>query len=55
MLCVVEDPRSVFLFEQLGTYNGEYHVLQGLISPLDGIFILDNFNCECEWLKNKGN
>jgi recombination protein RecR len=37
VLCVVEDPRSVFLFEQLGTYNGEYHVLQGLISPLDGI------------------
>ena len=37
ILCVVEDPRSVFLFEQLGTYNGEYHVLQGLISPLDGI------------------
>ena len=36
-LCVVEDPKSVFLFEKLGMYNGLYHVLDGLISPLDGI------------------
>ena len=36
-LCVVEDPKSVFLFEKLGIYNGKYHVLKGLISPLDGI------------------
>lgn len=37
VLCVVEDSKSVFLFENLGTYNGYYHVLDGLISPLDGI------------------
>ena len=36
-LCVVEDPRSIFLFERLGSYNGQYHVLDGLISPLDGV------------------
>ncbi|MEG1596937.1 MAG: recombination mediator RecR [Bacilli bacterium] len=37
LLCVVEDPKSVFLFEKLGCFNGLYHVLNGLISPLDGI------------------
>ncbi len=36
-LCVVEDSKSVFLFERLGIFNGYYHVLNGLISPLDGI------------------
>ena len=37
VLCVVEDVKSLFLFERLGIYNGLYHVLDGLISPLDGI------------------
>lgn len=37
MLCVVEDTKSVFLFEKLGMFDGYYHVLNGLISPLDGI------------------
>ena len=37
VLCVVEDSKSVFLFEKLGMFNGKYHVLEGLISPLDGI------------------
>ena len=36
-LCVVEDSKSVFLFEKLGMFSGKYHVLNGLISPLDGI------------------
>ena len=36
-LCVVDDSKSVFLFEKLGMFNGKYHVLDGLISPLDGI------------------
>lgn len=36
-LCVVEDTRSVFLFEKIGVFKGKYHVLDGLISPLDGI------------------
>lgn len=37
VLCVVEDVKSVFLIEKLGSYHGLYHVLSGLISPLDGI------------------
>lgn len=37
LLCVVEDPKSIPLFERIGTYNGYYHVINGLISPLDGI------------------
>jgi len=37
ILCVVEDTKSVFLFEKLGMFHGKYHVLDGLISPLDGI------------------
>lgn len=37
VLCVVEDVKSLFLFEKNGIYNGQYHVLNGLISPLDGI------------------
>ena len=37
MLCVVEDSKSVFLFEKLGIFRGKYHVLDGLISPLEGI------------------
>lgn len=37
VLCVVEDTKNVFLFEKLGMFHGMYHVLDGLISPLDGI------------------
>ena len=37
ILCVVDDTKSVFLFEKLGMFNGYYHVLDGLISPLDGV------------------
>lgn len=36
-ICVVEEPKNVILFEKVGTFNGLYHVLGGLISPLDGI------------------
>jgi recombination protein RecR len=36
-LCIVEEPKNVVIFEKVGTYNGLYHVLGGLISPLDGI------------------
>ncbi len=36
-LCVVEDRKSIYLFEQLGTYKGYYHVIKDLISPLNGI------------------
>lgn len=37
MIFVVEKPKDVALFERLGVYNGLYHVLDGLISPLEGI------------------
>lgn len=37
VLFVVEKPKDIYLFERLGVYNGKYHVLNGLISPLDGI------------------
>lgn len=37
ILCVVEDVKSLYLFEKTGVFNGEYHVLNGLISPMDGI------------------
>lgn len=36
-ICVVEDPKNVILFEKVGSYKGLYHVLDGLISPLDGV------------------
>ena len=34
---VVEKAKDIFLFEKLGIYNGVYHVLNGLISPIDGV------------------
>ena len=37
VLFVVDDPRNVFLFEKLNMFNGKYHVLNGLINPLEGI------------------
>ena len=37
ILCIVEDCRNIFLFEKTGSYRGLYHVIDNLISPLDGI------------------
>ena len=37
LLCVVDDPKALFLFEKLGSFKGKYFVLNSLISPLDGI------------------
>lgn len=37
ILCIVEDPKNVFILEKTGLFHGKYHVLDGLISPLDGI------------------
>lgn len=37
IICVLEDYKSVFAFERAGNYNGTYHVLNGLISPIDDI------------------
>ena len=36
-ICVVEEPHDVYALENMGQYRGEYHVLMGVISPLDGI------------------
>lgn len=36
-ICVVETPKDVSAFERSGEYNGLYHVLHGLISPINGI------------------
>lgn len=37
MLCVVEQPADMVSIEKSGAYNGRYHVLQGALSPMDGI------------------
>lgn len=37
VLCVVEEPRDVFSLERTHEFKGLYHVLQGTLSPLDGI------------------
>lgn len=37
VICVVEDPRDVAAMEKTKEFNGQYHVLNGVISPMDGI------------------
>lgn len=37
MICVVEDIRDVLAIEATESYKGVYHVLGGIISPMDGI------------------
>lgn len=37
LICVVEDLRDVIAIENTGQYHGLYHVLGGIISPMDGI------------------
>jgi recombination protein RecR len=37
MICVVEDIRDVIAIENTNQYRGKYHVLGGIISPMDGI------------------
>ena len=37
VICILEDFKSVFAFEKSGNYKGTYHVLNGLISPIDGV------------------
>jgi len=36
-ICVVAEPRDVIAMEKTNEYRGTYHVLQGVISPMDGI------------------
>lgn len=37
VICVVESPKDVTAFERTREYNGVYHVLHGLLSPMDNI------------------
>ena len=37
LLCVVEEPRDIVAVERTHEFNGRYHVLQGAISPIEGI------------------
>jgi len=37
LICVAEDPLDVIALERTGSYHGRYHVLQGLLSPIEGI------------------
>ena len=36
-ICIVSEPKDIFALERTGAYKGVYHVLGGLISPLDGV------------------
>ena len=50
---VVERVKDVYLFERLGIYHGLYHILDGVISPMDGIGPEDiNINSLLERIKN---
>lgn len=52
LVCVVEDVRDVMAIEATGSYNGCYHVLGGVISPMDGIgpddLFIDALITKCE-------
>lgn len=37
VVCVVEEPRDIVAVERTGEYRGRYHVLQGALSPIDGV------------------
>lgn len=37
LICVVEDTRDVMAIENTGQYQGVYHIMGGLISPMDGV------------------
>lgn len=41
VICVVESPKDVSAFERSGGYDGVYHVLHGLLSPMDGVTAQD--------------
>lgn len=36
-ICVVEQPQDVLVLEKTGSYRGLYHVLHGVLSPIDGV------------------
>lgn len=37
VICVVEDPLDVLALERIGAFKGKYHVLHGVLSPIEGI------------------
>jgi recombination protein RecR len=37
MICVVAEPRDIAAMERINEFRGQYHVLHGLLSPMDGI------------------
>lgn len=37
LICVIADPKDLFALERTNEYRGSYHVLHGMISPLEGI------------------
>jgi len=37
VVCVVEEPRDIVAVEKTGEFSGRYHVLQGAISPIEGV------------------
>ena len=37
IICVVEEPLDVLALERIGAYKGKYHILQGVLSPIEGI------------------
>ncbi len=56
IICVVEDYKTIFRFENTGNFEGKYHVLNGVISPIDGITPDDlNIDSLIERIKNLKN
>ncbi|PKP54247.1 MAG: recombination protein RecR [Bacteroidetes bacterium HGW-Bacteroidetes-1] len=54
LLCVVEDMRDVMAIERTSSFNGLYHVLGGVISPVEGISPSDlKINSLVERVKNE--
>ena len=37
VICVVEEPQDIYAFEKTNSFKGRYHVLGGVLSPLDGV------------------
>ena len=37
VICVVEEPKDIYAFEKTNSFKGRYHVLGGVLSPLDGV------------------
>ena len=37
IICVVEEPQDIYSFEKTNSFKGRYHVLGGVLSPLDGV------------------